>query len=239
MEHGQQGVQPSFTLGRTWSRLPEDISQRDTLQTYHGNHQRMISQQEVQTPVGKGSQDKGESSHYQSHRRTNEQERSYSDSFSFTRSKTARLSSSFTPFRHQQISDQESPFFTIPESALPDPEAVGLDERSSQEPEIVVDTSNRIRSPSNRNITPTQNENIVVKLESNINRNELWLKMSQFSEKVQANFENLEENNVRLKKLTTLLQAKIKALQGGYAKLSKASEETNKRLNQVLEEQYH
>ncbi|MBW0487873.1 hypothetical protein O181_027588 [Austropuccinia psidii MF-1] len=41
MEHGQHKVQPSFTLGITWSRLPEDISQRDTLQKSYGKHQRM------------------------------------------------------------------------------------------------------------------------------------------------------------------------------------------------------
>ncbi|MBW0480782.1 hypothetical protein O181_020497 [Austropuccinia psidii MF-1] len=28
-EHGQQEVQPGISLGRTWSKLPEDLSQRD------------------------------------------------------------------------------------------------------------------------------------------------------------------------------------------------------------------
>ncbi|MBW0474091.1 hypothetical protein O181_013806 [Austropuccinia psidii MF-1] len=32
MEHRQQEVQPSITLGRAWSKFPEDMSQRDTLQ---------------------------------------------------------------------------------------------------------------------------------------------------------------------------------------------------------------
>ncbi|MBW0541044.1 hypothetical protein O181_080759 [Austropuccinia psidii MF-1] len=41
MEHGQQQFQPSFTLRRTWRRLSEDMSQRDTLQRPYGNHQRM------------------------------------------------------------------------------------------------------------------------------------------------------------------------------------------------------
>ncbi|MBW0470993.1 hypothetical protein O181_010708 [Austropuccinia psidii MF-1] len=31
MEYGQQGAPPSITLGRTWSKLPEDMSQRDLL----------------------------------------------------------------------------------------------------------------------------------------------------------------------------------------------------------------
>ncbi|MBW0468974.1 hypothetical protein O181_008689 [Austropuccinia psidii MF-1] len=42
MEHGQQEVQPSITLGRTWSKFPEDMLQRDILQRPYGNHQRMF-----------------------------------------------------------------------------------------------------------------------------------------------------------------------------------------------------
>ncbi|MBW0535447.1 hypothetical protein O181_075162 [Austropuccinia psidii MF-1] len=52
MEHEQQEFQPSITLGRAWSKFPEDMSQRDTLQRPYGNHQRMESQQAVQTPKG-------------------------------------------------------------------------------------------------------------------------------------------------------------------------------------------
>ncbi|MBW0492006.1 hypothetical protein O181_031721 [Austropuccinia psidii MF-1] len=32
MEHGQQDAQPSIPLGRSWSKLPEEMSQRDRLQ---------------------------------------------------------------------------------------------------------------------------------------------------------------------------------------------------------------
>ncbi|MBW0519657.1 hypothetical protein O181_059372 [Austropuccinia psidii MF-1] len=116
MEHGQQEVQPSIPLGRTWSKLPEDMSQRDILQRTYGNHQRMESHQEVQTPGGEGNQDKGESSHYPTCRKTAEPDRAYSDSFRLTRSRPTQLSSGFTSFRHQQISGQESPLFTIPGS---------------------------------------------------------------------------------------------------------------------------
>ncbi|MBW0549081.1 hypothetical protein O181_088796 [Austropuccinia psidii MF-1] len=87
MENGKQEVQSSFTLGRTGSMVPESMSQRETLQIYHGNHQRMESQQAVQTPGGKGSQDKGESSHYPSYRRQAEPEIAYSGSFMLTRSR--------------------------------------------------------------------------------------------------------------------------------------------------------
>ncbi|MBW0473151.1 hypothetical protein O181_012866 [Austropuccinia psidii MF-1] len=55
MENGQQEVQPGILLGIIWSKLPEDISQRDRLQRLYGNHQRLESHQEVQTPGGEGS----------------------------------------------------------------------------------------------------------------------------------------------------------------------------------------
>ncbi|MBW0493774.1 hypothetical protein O181_033489 [Austropuccinia psidii MF-1] len=132
-------------------------------------------EQEVQTPEGEGNQAKGESSHYPSYRRTAEPDRAYSYSYRPTRSRPNMPSSGFTPFRYQQISDQQSPFFTIPDSLQEkartqgqkqdlfqsraervrpnDPEAVGLGERSTQKPEIVVTTS-IISSPTKRNITP-------------------------------------------------------------------------------------
>ncbi|MBW0511701.1 hypothetical protein O181_051416 [Austropuccinia psidii MF-1] len=70
MEHGQQEVQPHIPQGITWSRLPKDMSQRDTLQRPYRNHQRLEPHQAVQTPGGEGNQDKRESSHYPSYRRT-------------------------------------------------------------------------------------------------------------------------------------------------------------------------
>ncbi|MBW0592110.1 hypothetical protein O181_131825 [Austropuccinia psidii MF-1] len=107
MENGQQEAQPSVTLGRTWRNLPEDMSQRDTLQGSDGNHQRMEFQQAAQTPGGEGNQDKGKSSHYPCYRRTIEPDRDYSDSFSLARSRPTQLSSGFKPFMKQQISDRE------------------------------------------------------------------------------------------------------------------------------------
>ncbi|MBW0557354.1 hypothetical protein O181_097069 [Austropuccinia psidii MF-1] len=204
MEHGQEEVQPGISLGRTWSKFPEDLSQRDRLQRTYGNHQGVEFYQAVQTPGGKGTEDKGESSHYPSYRRTDNPDRAYSDSFRLTRSRPNQLSSGFRPFRNQQISGQESPFFTIPgsfqektrkqgkeqnllqpeeERVRPhDPEAVGLGKRSTQEPEVVVNHS-RISSPINRNITPTQIEHNVITPESNLNSDALWLKMSQYAER--------------------------------------------------------
>ncbi|MBW0541112.1 hypothetical protein O181_080827 [Austropuccinia psidii MF-1] len=216
--------------------------------------------QEVQTPGGEGKKNKGESSHYPSYRRAAEPDRAYYDSFRLARSRTTQLSSGFTPFRHQRISGKESPFFKIPgtfqektriqgekqgffqpvaERVRPnDPEAVGLGEISTQEPEIVVNTF-RISSPSNRNITSTQNEHNFVTPESNINSDQLLLKMSQFAVKTQEQFDDLKRCNERLQKLTTLQEATIKFIKESYSKLRKASEETNKRLSQVFEEKHH
>ncbi|MBW0491109.1 hypothetical protein O181_030824 [Austropuccinia psidii MF-1] len=155
MEHGQQVVQPVIPLGRTWSKFPEDLSQRVRLQRPYGNHQRLESHQAVQTSGGEGKQDKGESSHCPSYRKT-DPDRAYSDSFRLTRSRPNQISSGFTPFRNQQISGQESPLFKIPgifqektrilgqkkdhlqpkeERVRPnDQESVGFGERSAQEP---------------------------------------------------------------------------------------------------------
>ncbi|MBW0496607.1 hypothetical protein O181_036322 [Austropuccinia psidii MF-1] len=119
-----------------------------------------------------------------------------------------------------------------------DPEAVGFGERSAQEPEVDVNNS-RISSPIDRNITPTQIEHNVVTPESNLNNDALWLQMSQFAEKTQRQFAELEESHVRMKILTASMDKIVKNLQEGHAQLGKASEETNKRLNLVFEEQHH
>ncbi|MBW0464273.1 hypothetical protein O181_003988 [Austropuccinia psidii MF-1] len=231
MEHGQEEVQPGIPLGRTWSKWPEDLSQRVRLQRPYGNHQRLESHQEVQTPGGEGKQDKGESSHYPSYRRTADPDRAYSDSFRITRSGPKQLSSGFKPFRNQHISGQESSFFTIPgnfrektriqgqkqdhlqpeeERVRPtDPQAVGFGERSAQEPEVVVNDS-IISSPINKNMTPIQIEHNVVTPESNLNSDELWLQMSQFGEQTQKQSLEIEASHQRGKRclppLTKLLK---------------------------------
>ncbi|MBW0524204.1 hypothetical protein O181_063919 [Austropuccinia psidii MF-1] len=238
MEHGQQEVQPSISLCRTCRKLPQDLSQRDRLQGPYGNHQRLASYQSVQNPGGKGKQ----------------------ISFRLTRSRPNQLPSGFTPFRNQQVSYQESPFFTIPggfqekkriqgekqdpfqskkERVRPnDSEVVGFGERSAQEPEVVVNHS-RISIPINSNITPTQIECNAVSPESNLNSDALWLKMSQYAEQTQKQFTELEETHERMKELTASMDKVVKTLQEGRAQVSKASEETNKILNIVFEEQYH
>ncbi|MBW0499290.1 hypothetical protein O181_039005 [Austropuccinia psidii MF-1] len=245
LEHGKQEVQPGIPLGRTWRKLPEDLSQRDRLQRPYGNHQRLESHQKVQTPGGEGKQDKGESSHYLSYRRTADPDREYSDSVRLTRSRPNQLSSGFTPFRNQQISGQESPFFTIPggfqestriqgkkqDHLQPeeerirsnDPEAVRFGKRSAQEPEVALNNS-RISIPVDRNITPTQIEHNVVTPESNLKSDSLWLQMSQFPEQTQKQFAELQASHERMKTLTASMDKIVKTLKKGHALLNKASE---------------
>ncbi|MBW0575413.1 hypothetical protein O181_115128 [Austropuccinia psidii MF-1] len=90
-----------------------------------------------------------------------------------------------------------------------------MGERITQVPEVVVHTSG-ISSTIERNITPTQKEHNVVTPESNLNSDKL----------------GLQENAI-------LQEATIKAIQVSCAQLRKASEETNKRLSQVFEQQHH
>ncbi|MBW0477374.1 hypothetical protein O181_017089 [Austropuccinia psidii MF-1] len=175
-------------------------------------------------------------------------------------SRPSQLSSGFTPFRHQQTSGQESLFFAIPgsfqektriqgpkqdlfqpkaERVRPnDPEAVGLGEKSTKEPEIVVNTS-RISSPTNRNITPTQTKHNVVTAKSNLNSDKLWLQMSQYSVQTQEQLYYFKILNERFQRNAILPEATIKAIQESCAQWSKASEKTNKRLNQVFKDQNH
>ncbi|MBW0520590.1 hypothetical protein O181_060305 [Austropuccinia psidii MF-1] len=110
-----------------------------------------------------------------------------------------------------------------------DPEAVGFGERSSQEPEVVINSST-ISSPINRNITPTQIEHNVVTPESNLNNDALWLQMPQFAEQTQKKFAELQASHERMKTLTASMDKIVRTLQEGHAQLSKASEETKKDL---------
>ncbi|MBW0588433.1 hypothetical protein O181_128148 [Austropuccinia psidii MF-1] len=63
--------------------------------------------------------------------------------------------------------------------------------------------------------------------------------MSQYAEQSAKQFTELEAGQERMKKTQASLEQIVKNLQEGYAQLSKASEETNKRLNLVFEEQHH
>ncbi|MBW0526234.1 hypothetical protein O181_065949 [Austropuccinia psidii MF-1] len=110
--------------------------------------------------------------------------------------------------------------------------------RSAQEPEIFLNNS-RISNPTNQNITPTQTEHNVVTPESNLNSDKLWLPMSQFEVQTQEKIDDFKRLNKRSKRNAIIQEATIKAIQESCAQLSKASEEINKRMNQVFEEQHH
>ncbi|MBW0533209.1 hypothetical protein O181_072924 [Austropuccinia psidii MF-1] len=137
-----------------------------------------------------------------------------------------------------KISGQESPSFTIPGDSLEktriqgqkqnhlkpeeervtpnDPEAIGFGERSSQEPEEVVNNS-RISSNIHRNITPTQIEHNVVTPETNLNSGALWLQMSKIAEQTQKQFVELQASHERMKTLTVSMHKTVKTLQEGHA----------------------
>ncbi|MBW0527112.1 hypothetical protein O181_066827 [Austropuccinia psidii MF-1] len=63
--------------------------------------------------------------------------------------------------------------------------------------------------------------------------------MSQYVEKIQKQFTELEASHERIIKLTASMDKIVKPLQEGHAHLNKASEETKKRLNLIFEEQHH
>ncbi|MBW0472794.1 hypothetical protein O181_012509 [Austropuccinia psidii MF-1] len=63
--------------------------------------------------------------------------------------------------------------------------------------------------------------------------------MSQYAEKTQKQFAELEASHERIKILTASMEKVVKTLREGHAQLIKASEETNKRLNLVFEEHHH
>ncbi|MBW0492961.1 hypothetical protein O181_032676 [Austropuccinia psidii MF-1] len=83
MGNGRQGTQTRFPLQRTCRKYSEDFPQRDILQRTY-------------------------------HRQEMEPEITYTDPLRLMRTgNPTRLPSGFTPLRHQQISDQESPYFPI------------------------------------------------------------------------------------------------------------------------------
>ncbi|MBW0559270.1 hypothetical protein O181_098985 [Austropuccinia psidii MF-1] len=63
--------------------------------------------------------------------------------------------------------------------------------------------------------------------------------MSQYSEKTPKKFAEFEASHERIKRSTASMEKIVKNLQEGHAQLSKVSEETNKILNLVFEEQKH
>ncbi|MBW0569570.1 hypothetical protein O181_109285 [Austropuccinia psidii MF-1] len=63
--------------------------------------------------------------------------------------------------------------------------------------------------------------------------------MSQYAEQSAKQFAELEASHERMQKLQASMKKIVNNIQEGHAQLSKASEETNKRLNLVFEEQHH
>ncbi|MBW0531751.1 hypothetical protein O181_071466 [Austropuccinia psidii MF-1] len=64
-------------------------------------------------------------------------------------------------------------------------------------------------------------------------------KCPNFPSKLKNSFSELQESLVIMEKLTALMDEIVKTLQAGHAQLSRASQETNKKLCHVFEEQHH
>ncbi|MBW0523448.1 hypothetical protein O181_063163 [Austropuccinia psidii MF-1] len=62
--------------------------------------------------------------------------------------------------------------------------------------------------------------------------------MYQFDEKTQKQFVEIQASHEKMKTLAAPMGKIVKALQEGHAQLSKASKDTNRRLDQVFEEEY-
>ncbi|MBW0588934.1 hypothetical protein O181_128649 [Austropuccinia psidii MF-1] len=189
-----------------------------------------------------------------------EPEITYSDPLRLMRTgNPTRLPGGFKPLRNQQISDQESPYFPIPDRIQErkgiigqeqdffepeaervrsyDPEICGPVARSTKKQQKVVNTSNAASSPKIWNDISTQMKQNVVIPESTISSNTLCLQFSQFEEQTQKEFERLHESISRLQEVYTLQTKTIHTLQEDYTELCKASEDTKRRFNGMLEEQ--
>ncbi|MBW0590264.1 hypothetical protein O181_129979 [Austropuccinia psidii MF-1] len=63
--------------------------------------------------------------------------------------------------------------------------------------------------------------------------------MSQYAEQSSNKFAEIKAGQERMRQTQVSLEQIVKNLQEGYSQLRKVSEETNKRLNIVFEEQHH
>ncbi|MBW0518448.1 hypothetical protein O181_058163 [Austropuccinia psidii MF-1] len=229
--NGIPGIQTRFPLPGTCRKYSKDFPQRDILQ-------RTYDRQEMEPEI------------------------TYSDHLRLMRTgNPTRFPSGFTPLRHQQISDQESLCFPIQDTIQErkriigkeqdffpqedervrsyDPEIAGSFARSTKKQQTVVNTSNEPSIPMIRNDIFTQMKQNFVIPESTISSNTLCLQFLQFVEQIQKEFERLHESISRLQDVYTLQTKTIHSLQEDYTELYKASEDSKRRLNQVLEEQNH
>ncbi|MBW0464404.1 hypothetical protein O181_004119 [Austropuccinia psidii MF-1] len=194
MEHGQQEIQPSIPLGRTWGKFTEDMSQRDRLQRLYGNQQRLDPTRQFRLLEVMANRIRKNKATIQA------------------------IEEQLTPTGSVQektrIQGQKQDLFQPKADRVRTnyPEAVRLGERSTQEPEIVIHTS-RISSPINRNITPTWIEHNIATPESDLKSGALWSKMSQFVEQTQKKFAELQSSHERMKTLTASMDQIVKSLQ--------------------------
>ncbi|MBW0478319.1 hypothetical protein O181_018034 [Austropuccinia psidii MF-1] len=218
MEHGQQEVKPSIPLGRTWIKTSGGGATRirENQATIQAIEEQLTQTGNTQIPSGSqgvGQTSSPEASNYSG---TN---RSVAKSHHSSQSQVVSR-------RIQGYKDKNKASFNQRQREL-----------DSMIQKLLAVNTSRISGSINRNITLTQKEHNVVTPESNLNSDEMWLQMSQFAVKTQESLNDLQRINERLQRNAILKEDTIEAIQESCAQLSKASEETKKRLNQVLEEQ--
>ncbi|MBW0515976.1 hypothetical protein O181_055691 [Austropuccinia psidii MF-1] len=194
MEPGQQEVQPGTPLGKTWSKFPEDLSQRDRLQRLYANHQGWNPTRKFRLLEVRANRIMENQATIQAIEEQLMQTGSFQE-----KTRTQQKKQDLFQLKAERVRPNY-------------PEAVGFGEGSAQEPEVVVHNS-RISSPINRNITPTQIAHNLVTPESNLNSDGVWLQMSQISEQAQKQFAELEASHERMKKLTAPMEKVVKTLQ--------------------------
>ncbi|MBW0553559.1 hypothetical protein O181_093274 [Austropuccinia psidii MF-1] len=142
-----------------------------------------------------------------------------------------RLPSGFKPLRRQKISDQELPYFTVQDRIQERKRIIG------KEQDFFQREAERVRAYYPGIFGPVARSTKKQQTVSTISSNTLWLKSAKFVEQTQKEFERLHESISRLQEVYTLQTKTIHTLQEDYTELYKASEDTKRRLNQVLEEQ--
>ncbi|MBW0489842.1 hypothetical protein O181_029557 [Austropuccinia psidii MF-1] len=210
MEHGQQEVQPSIPLGRTWRKVPEDMAQTDRLQRPYGNNQGLESYQELQTSGAEGNQDKENQATIQA------------------------IEEQLTQTGHTQIPSGSKGVYQTSSPVASHNSGTHISvAKSHHSLQSQVLSGGRQGYKGENKTSFKQRQRGISKL----NSDELWLEMSQDAEKTQKQFAELQESHEPMKTLTASMDKIVKTLQEGHAQLSKTSEETNKSLNKVFEEQ--
>ncbi|MBW0463542.1 hypothetical protein O181_003257 [Austropuccinia psidii MF-1] len=215
MGNGKQDVQPGISLGRTWSKKPENLYQRDRLQTRYGNHQSLESTRHfrlLEVRANRIRENKAilQAIEEQLTQTGNTQNPSGSQGVDKTSSPVASHHSgtnrSVAKSHHSSQSQEVSRRIQTQKGK----NKTSFNQRQRESHRMI---RKLISSPINRDITPTKIKNNVFTPESSLNSDELWLQMSQFAEQTQKPSAELEASHETMKILTASMDKIVKALQ--------------------------